>query len=52
MESKIVVEKKIIDYGPLNDAIKNVEGTIVEFNNEERELIINHVILLISIQTI
>jgi len=43
MKDKTTDKKKIIDYGPLNDAIKNVENTIAEYNHEERELIINHV---------
>jgi len=32
----------IIDYKPLNEAIMSVENAIVEFNSEERLLILNH----------
>ena len=37
------IKKGIIDYAPLNDAIKEVENIIIDFNNEERELILNHI---------
>lgn len=40
--------KKIIDYGPLNDAIKDVENIIADFNHEERDLIITHVKIRIA----
>ena len=34
----------IIDYKPLNDKIAKIEDIIREHNNEERELIITHVL--------